>query len=57
MFFIVYGAEAILPSDLIHDAPWVCMYEEQEAERSSPDDLDSLDKERDVSQESSTFYQ
>ena len=27
-FFMVYGAEAILPSDLIHDAPRVCLYEE-----------------------------
>ena len=31
-FFMVYGAEAVLPCDIIHDSPRVCMYEEREAE-------------------------
>ena len=31
-FFMVYGAEAVLPCDIIHDSPRVCMYEEKEAE-------------------------
>jgi hypothetical protein len=31
-FFMVYAAESILRSDLIHDAPRVRMYEEREAE-------------------------
>ena len=30
--FMVYGAEAVLPYDIIHDSPRVRMYEEREAE-------------------------
>ena len=30
--FMVYGAEAVLPCDIIHDSPRVRMYEEREAE-------------------------
>jgi hypothetical protein len=54
---MVYGIEAILPSDLIHDAPRVCLYKEHEAEHSQQDDLDSLDEERDVAKARSAFYQ
>ena len=32
LFFMVYGAEAVLPCDIIHDSPQVRMYEEKEAE-------------------------
>ena len=31
-FFMVYGAQAVLPCDIIHDSPHVRMYEEREAE-------------------------
>ena len=31
-FFMVYGAEAVLRCDIIHDSPRVHMYEEREAE-------------------------
>ena len=31
-FFMVYGAEAVLPCDIIHDSPRVDMYKEREAE-------------------------
>ena len=30
-FFMVYGAEAVLPCDIIHDSPRGRMYEEKEA--------------------------
>ena len=30
-FFMVYGAEAVLPYDIIHDSPRVRMYKEREA--------------------------
>jgi hypothetical protein len=30
-FFLVYGAEAVLPTDVIHDAPRVVLYTEEEA--------------------------
>ena len=41
--FMVYGAEAVLPCDLIHDAPRVRMYEEKEAELDRQDNLDALE--------------
>lgn len=56
-FFIVYDVEAILPSDLIHDAPRVRLYEEREAEQSCQDDLDALDEERDIAKARSAFCQ
>src|SRR3954454_4259841 len=33
-YFMVYGAEAILPSDILHDAPRVAAYDEDDAEES-----------------------
>ena len=47
-FFMVYGAEAVLPCDIIHDSPQVHMYEESEAELDRQDSLDALEEERDV---------
>jgi hypothetical protein len=54
---MVYGAEAVLPSDLIHDAPRVRMYEEKEAELNRQDNLDALEGERDIALACSAFYQ
>ena len=56
-FFMVYGAEAVLPCDIIHDSPRVRMYEEREAELDRQDSLDALEEERDVAKARSTFYQ
>ena len=56
-FFMVYGAEAVLPCDIIHDSPRVRMYEEREAELDRQDNLDALEEERDVAKARSTFYQ
>ena len=56
-FFMVYGAEAVLPCDIIHDSPWVRMYGEREAELDRQDNLDALEEERDVTKARSTFYQ
>ena len=56
-FFMVYGAEAILPCDIIHDSPRVRMYEEKEAELDWQDDLDGLEEERDIAKSCSTLYQ
>ena len=47
-FFMVCGAEAVLPCDIIHDSPRVRMYEEKEAELDRQDSLDTLEEERDV---------
>ena len=54
---MVYGVEAVLPCDIIHDSPRVCMYEEKEAELDRQDSLDALDEERDVAKARSAFYQ
>ena len=56
-FFMVYGAEAVLPCDIIHDSPRVRMYEEREAELDRQDSLDTLEEERDVTKARSAFYQ
>ena len=54
---MVYGAEVVLPCDIIHDSPRVRMYEEREAELDRQDDLDGLEEERDVTKARFTFYQ
>ena len=54
---MVYGAEAVLPCDIIHDSPRVHMYEEREAELDRQDSLDALEEERDVEKARSAFYQ
>ena len=56
-FFMVYGAEAALPCDIINDSPRVRMYEEREAELDRQDSLDALEEERDVAKAHSAFYQ
>ena len=55
--FMVYGAEAVLPCDIIHDSPRVRMYEEREAELDRQDSLDALEEDRDVAKSRSAFYQ
>ena len=52
---MVYGAEAVLPCDIIHDSPRVRMYEEREAELDRQDSLDALEEERDVAKARSTL--
>ena len=54
---MVYGAEAVLPYDIIHDSPRVHMYEEREAEINRQDSLDALEEEHDVAKARSAFYQ
>ena len=54
---MVYGAEAVLPCNIIHGSPRVRMYEEREAELDRQDDLDGLEGERDIAKTRSAFYQ
>jgi len=56
-FFMVYGTQAVLPCDIIHDSPRVRMYDEKEAELDRQDNLDALEEERDVAKAHSAFYQ
>ena len=43
-FFMVYGAEAVLPSDLLHDSPRVGNYVETENELARQDSVDALEE-------------
>ena len=45
---MVYGSEAILPTDLDYGAPWVKAYSEQGNEASLEDAMDLLDEARDI---------
>jgi len=47
-FFMVYRAEAVLPSDIRHDSPRVVSYVEADNEKARQDALDLLDEERDL---------
>ena len=42
-FFLVYGAEAVLPSDLLHNAPRVELFSKEEAEQAHQDAVDLLE--------------
>ena len=56
-FFLVYGAEAVLRSDLIHTSPRVAAYIEEDAEISRQNDLDLVEEVRVVAEMRSTAYQ
>ena len=56
-FFMVYGAKAVLPSDIRHDSPRVAAYVEADNERARQDDLDLLDEECDHAAAHSVIYQ
>ena len=47
-FFMVYGSEAILPTDLDYRASRIRAYDEQGAEASLEDAMDQQDEARDV---------
>ena len=47
-FFMVYGSEAILPTDLDYGAPKIRAYDEQGAEASHQDTMDQLVEARDI---------
>ena len=47
-FFLVYGAEAILPTDLEYGSPRLKTYQEQQNQRAREDSLDQVDEARDV---------
>jgi hypothetical protein len=47
-FFLLFGAEAVLPTDVRYYAPRVVTYVEEDAQRALSDAQDLLDKARDV---------
>ena len=54
---MVYGAEAVLPSDIRHDSPRVAAYVEADNEKARQDALDLLDEEHDRAAARSVIYQ
>ena len=54
---MVYGVEAVLPSDLLHNASRVELYTEDEAEQARQDAVDLLEEEREMAMIRSTIYQ
>src|SRR3954468_4266747 len=56
-FFMVYGIEAVLPSDIRHDSPRVAAYVEADNEKARQDALDALDQARELAPATSAIYQ
>ena len=56
-FFLVYGAEAILPTDLEYGSPRLQAYNEQSNHTTREDALDQLEEARDVALLHSAKYQ
>ena len=54
---MVYGAEAVLPTDMMHDSPRVTMYTEAEAREAREDDVDLLEEARELAASRSAIYQ
>jgi hypothetical protein len=57
LFFLVYGAEAILPTDLEYRSPKIKGYDEGSNQRAREDSLDQIDEARDVTLIHSARYQ
>jgi hypothetical protein len=56
-FFLLFGAEAVLPTDVCYCAPYVVAYVEEDAEKALADAQDLLDEARDVALARSAVYQ
>src|SRR5664279_4109618 len=55
--FLVYGAEAVLPSDIVHNSPRVAAYVETENDLARQESLDTLEEARDLAASRSAIYQ
>jgi hypothetical protein len=56
-FFLVYGAEVVLPTDLEYRSPKVKVYDENANQRAREDSLDQIDEAHDVAMMHSARYQ
>ena len=54
---MVYGVEAVLPSDIRHDSPRVAAYVEADNEQARQEALDLLDEKHDLGAARSAIYQ
>ena len=53
---MVYGAEAVLPSDISHDSPRVAAYVEEDNEQARQEALDLLHENWDMAAARSAIY-
>jgi hypothetical protein len=56
-FFLLFGAEAVLPTDVRYCAPRVVSYIKEDAQTALEDALDLLDEARDIALARSAVYQ
>jgi hypothetical protein len=56
-FFLVHGAEAVLPVEVTHEAPRIATYDEATSTKALQDDVDTLDEARYVALARATQYQ
>jgi transposase InsO family protein len=56
-FFMVHGAEAVLPVEITHEALRIVAYNETTSTEALQDDVDALDEARDVALARATQYQ
>jgi hypothetical protein len=56
-FFMVHGAEAVLPAEVCHKSPRVVAYSESESTTALEDIINTLDEARDIAAARSTVYQ
>jgi hypothetical protein len=56
-FFLVHGAEVVLPVEITHEAPRIVVYDETTSTKELQDDVDALDEARDVVLAKSMQYQ
>jgi transposase InsO family protein len=56
-FFLVHGAQAVLPVEITHEAPKIATYDESSSNEALQDDVDALDEARDIALARATQYQ
>ncbi|KAK1631102.1 hypothetical protein QYE76_005417 [Lolium multiflorum] len=56
-FFLVYGSEAVLPTDIIHDSPRVSAYDEETADKARQLSVDLIEEARNLADQRSAIYQ
>jgi transposase InsO family protein len=55
-FFLVHGAEVVLPVEITHEAPRITAYDETTSTEALQDDVDALDEARDIALARATQY-
>jgi hypothetical protein len=52
----VYGVEAVLPTDIMHDAPRVVLYTKEAAKKARENDVDLLEEAREQTLSRTAIY-